>query len=105
MPQPDIQATITQPFTITISVTPAISAINLSNTTVNAGTNNANTLVGHVTVTTNPPGGSVNATITLSGTDANKFVLTQGGKAPCDLNVGPANVAAGSYVINLSTTG
>ena len=105
MPQPDIQATISQPFTITVTITPAVSAINLSNTTVNAGPNNANSLVGHVTVTTNPPGGSVNATITLSGTEAGKFALTQGGKAPCDLMVGPNNIAAGSYAINLSTTG
>jgi len=94
---------ITQPYTITVTVTPSVSAINLSNTSVNAGQHNANTVVGRVTVTSNPPGQDTTATITLSGTEASRFVLSSGGVTPCDLKVGPQDIPAGSYAISLVT--
>ena len=60
--------------------------------------------MGAVSVTTNPPGGSYTGVITLGGASAGSFALTNGGVLPCNLVVGPTNIAAGSYAITLSAT-
>ncbi len=97
--------TTTSSYSITVTVTPAITSVNLSNTTVNTtGTANAGTVVGAVSVTTNPPGGTYAGVITLGGANASSFALTNGGVLPCNLVVGAANLAAGTYAVTLSAT-
>ena len=90
-------------YTITITIVPEISSVDLSNTTVSTvGPANAGTVVGAVSVTTNPPGGSYSGTVVLGGTDAASFALTNGGALPCNLTVGPNNLPAGNYAITLT---
>ena len=97
--------TTTNSYSITITVVPGITSINLSNTTVStASTANAGAVVGAVSVVTNPVGGTFTGTIVLGGTSGAKFALTNGGKLPCNLTIGAANVAAGTYAISLSAT-
>jgi hypothetical protein len=97
--------TTTNSYSITITVTPAVASVNLSNTALNTtGATNANAIIGAVSVTTNPPGGTFTGPIVSGGTDAAKFALTNGGVLPCNLTVGAANVAAGTYAITLSAT-
>jgi hypothetical protein len=92
------------PLTITITVTPALSSVGLSNNTVNTiGPSNHGAVVGTVVVTTNPSGGSTsNVTLALSGTDAAKFALSSA-QLPSNLLVGPNDLPAGTY--NLTLTG
>jgi hypothetical protein len=96
--------TTTSNYSITVTITPAITSVDLSSTTVVAGPANAGTVVGAVSVTTNPPGGTYAGTIVLSGTDAAKFALTNNGLLPCDLVIGTADIPAGVYAISLSAT-
>ena len=94
--------TTTNSYSITITVTPAVAS---SNTALNTtGATNANAIIGAVSVTTNPAGGTFTGPIVSGGTDAAKFALTNGGVLPCNLTVGAANVAAGTYAITLSAT-
>jgi hypothetical protein len=98
-----MSATFSQPFTITITVTPVASSISLSATNLNVlGTADANAIIGVVSVTTNPPGGALSGPLWLSGADAAKFALTNGGVMPCNLTIGPADIPAGSYSIALN---
>ena len=96
--------TTTNSYSITVTVVPAITSVNLSNTNLAVGPTNAGTVVGAVSVTTNPPGGSFTGTIALGGSAAPSFALTNGGNLPCNLIVGPNNLAAGTYAITLSAT-
>jgi hypothetical protein len=99
------QSAVTTSYSITITVTPAVASVNLSNTALNTtGATNANAIIGAVSVTTNPAGGTFTGPIVSGGTDAAKFALTNGGVLPCNLTVGAANVAAGTYAITLSAT-
>jgi hypothetical protein len=94
-----------QPFSVTITVNPACTAIQLSNTTVTTnGPNNAGLTVGALTVTANPPAGTYLGTLTLGGASGASFAITNAGKLPANLNVGPANLPAGSYAITISCT-
>jgi len=92
-----------QPFSVTITVNPACVGIALSNTTVTTnGPNNANVVVGAVTVTANPVGGTYLGTLTLGGANASSFALTNAGKLPTNLVVGPSNIPAGTDSITLT---
>jgi len=96
-------AQTTTSYTVTVVVTPVVSAVNLSSSTITTlGPTNAGTAVGSVSVTMNPPGGSYSGTISLGGTDGTKFALTNGGRLPCNLTIGSANLAAGTYQISLT---
>jgi hypothetical protein len=77
-----------------------VIGIGLSNVTV-GNPPNANSVVGAVSVTTNE-GLPYTGVITLGGVDAANFVLSNGGRLPCNLVVGPVDVAAGTYNINLT---
>jgi hypothetical protein len=102
---PAAAVTTTTSYTVTVTITPAITAVGLSNTTVSTtGPANAGTVVGALSVVTNPVGGTYTGVITLGGTNASSFVLTNGGVLPCNLVVGAANLAAGPYSITLSAT-
>jgi Flp pilus assembly protein TadG len=99
------QTTTTTNYSITITITPAIASVNLSSTSLTTtGVNNAGATIGAITVTTNPAGGNYTGAITLGGANASSFALTNGGVLPCNLVVGPANLAAGAYQITLSAT-
>jgi len=92
-----------QPFSITVTVNPACTGIALSSTSISTnGPNNANMVVGAVTVTANPVGGNYLGTLTLGGASGPSFALTNGGKLPSNLVVGPSNLTAGSYAITIS---
>jgi hypothetical protein len=79
-----------------------VLAVQLSNTLINMPAMNANDVIGNVSVITSPPGHGPNTPITLGGTDAAKFALSNSGNFPCNLTIGSANVAAGTYNISLS---
>ena len=69
--------TTTTTYTITVTITPpAITAVDLSATTLT----------------------------TATAANAADFALTNGGLLPCNLVVGAANLAAGSYAVTLSAT-
>jgi hypothetical protein len=93
------------PFTITVTITPALAGVSLSNTTLNTvGPANQNAVIGAISVTTNPPGGSAsNVTLSLSGTNAANFALSSP-TLPSNLLVGPRNLAAGTYSLTLTAT-
>jgi hypothetical protein len=93
------------PLTITITVTPALSSVGLSNNTVNTiGPSNHGAVVGAVVVTTNPLGGSTsNVTLSISGTDAAKFALSSP-QLPSNLLIGPNDLPAGTYNLTLAGT-
>jgi hypothetical protein len=95
------QITISQPFTITVTVTPTTALIALSNTSLSGPADNAGALIGAITVTTTPSGQSYPGTLSLSGTDAAKFLISNNGTVPCGLYVGAASVAAGTYNITI----
>lgn len=97
-------AAITQPFTITVTVTPALSSISLSNASVTTGAVNAGTVIGAVSCATNPPGSSCVGPVTLSGADAAKFALTNGGMIPSNLVIGTTSVPSGAYAVSLSAS-
>lgn len=90
-------ATVSQPFTITVTITPSVTSIGLSNAAITSGA--AGTMVGAVSVVTNPPGGTYAGKLALTGTDAAKFALTNGGVLPCNLVTGAAALTNGSYNI------
>ena len=97
--------TTTTTYSVMVAVTPAVTSVNLSNTSLNTlGVNNAGAVVGAVSVTTNPAGGAYAGVITLSGANASSFAFTIGGAIPRNLVVDPANIAAGSYAITLWAT-
>jgi hypothetical protein len=90
-------------YTVTVSVTPAVTSVGLSNTTVSTvGPNNAGVVVGALSVATNPSGGNFTGHITVGGTNGSQFAVTNGGSLPCNLVVGSSNIAAGTYQITLS---
>ena len=60
----------------------------------------ANSFVANVSVTV--ASGTYSGTLSLSGPDASKFVLSNGGVYPCNLMVGPSNIAAGTYNISIT---
>ena len=92
-----------QPFSITIIVNPLCTGISLATTTLaTTGPANAGDVVSPVAVTTTPASGNYLGTITLGGTNASSFALTNSGKLPTNLIVGPNNLAAGTYSITLS---
>lgn len=99
------QQSVSQPFTITVTVTPALASIGLSNTTVNTvGPVNHGALVGAVVVTTNPPGGNTaNVTLSKSGADAGKFVFSST-TLPSNLLIGPTDLVGGTYNITLTAS-
>ena len=82
-----------------VVITP--TAITLSATAVNFPTTaNANAFVATIAVAAT--GGAYSGTLSLTGTDAAKFKLSNNGIYPCNLMVGAANIAAGTY--NVSVT-
>ena len=88
--------------TVTIGGTMTAATISLSTTSVSfPSPADANSFVATITVTA-VGGGPYSGTLVLGGTDAAKFALSNGGAYPCNLMVGPANIAAGSY--NVSVT-
>jgi hypothetical protein len=91
-------------FTAQFVTGPVVLAVGLSNTLLNMPALNANDTIGNVTVITSPPGQVPNTPITLGGTNAGLFALSNSGNYPCNLTVGSANVAAGSYSITLSAS-
>ena len=94
--------TLTQPFTITVTITPSLSAIMLSNTEFSGPADNAGQMIGSINVITNPPGGDVsNVELSLTGADADKFALSSM-SLPADLMFGEMNVPAGAYEISIS---
>ena len=96
--------TFSQPYTLTITITPVVSSIQLSSTSYNSiGPTDAGAVIGQVTLTTNPPGGSYVGPVTLTGPDASNFALSNNGIVPCDLVIGANNVPAGTYNITLQT--
>lgn len=67
---------ISQPFSILFSVTPALSAIGLSSTSISGvGSIPVGTVVGAISVTTNPAGGDT-SNVTLSLNAGSKFALS-----------------------------
>lgn len=70
-------------------------------TSVELPATNAGAFVADVTVVTHS-GKPYTKALTLSGIDATKFTLTNGGVAPCDMNVGPASIGTGSYSIKIT---
>ena len=81
------------------------TSISLSTTSVSFATPmDANSFVAHITVTA-VGGGTYVGVLTLGGADGSKFALSNGGNYPCDLMVGPANIAANTspgYAIALT---
>ena len=93
--------TTTTTYSVTETVTPAVTSVNLSNTSLNTpGANNAGAVVGAVSVASNPAGGTYTGVITLGGANASSFALTNGGVISCNLVVGLANIAPGSYAVS-----
>jgi hypothetical protein len=86
-------------YTVTGILVGGVSTANLA-----IGAQNAGALIGAITVTTSPPSGPQNYTITLSGADAADFAVSNGGVQPCNLIVGPSDLAAGSYAITLTAS-
>jgi hypothetical protein len=81
---------------------PAIIPIGEGLSNVNVGNPpNANTVVGAISVTT-ADGRAYPGQIILGGADASKFVISNGGLLPCNLVVGPSDIAAGTYNITLT---
>lgn len=104
-------ATITQPFTLTVTYTPALSGVNLSANTVHtSGPVNAGAIVGALSVVTNPPGGSTTGVVLAitaqsgpAGAPAVSFVL-DATTLPANLKVGAANIPAGTYSVSVAAT-
>lgn len=95
--------TATTSYTISIVVTPIISAIDLTATSLTMGPVNAGAVIGAVSVVQNPVGApAYTGAIVLGGAAAADFALTNGGVLPCNLVVGAANLPAGNYAITLS---
>jgi hypothetical protein len=79
--------------------------IQLSNLSITTSAANANAPVGAVTVLMSN-GSTYAGTITLGGTDGSKFVLTNGGALPTNLDIGASNIGVtgvNNYSITLST--
>jgi hypothetical protein len=100
---PAVAQVANQPFSVTITVNPACTAIQLSNTNlVTNGPNNAGLTVGLLTVTANPSGSNYIGTLSLGGTSGSLFAISNNGKLPANLTVGSANVPTGTYSITIS---
>ena len=94
---------VTQPFTITVIVTPVVTAIDLSNDKVDAGPANSGVVVGALSVVTNPPGGTFAGNLALGGTNAALFALSST-TLPSNLLVGSSDLPAGDYSITVTAT-
>ena len=93
---------IIQPFAVAVTVVTA-TAISLSATSITFPTSaNANATVATITVTAS--GGTYTGSVTLGGTDAAKFVLSNGGVYPCNLLVGASNIGTATYNITLTAS-
>jgi hypothetical protein len=57
---------------------------------------------GAVTVVTTPAGAAVTP-VTLGGTDAARFVITNGGILPCEVKIGAAPLPPAQYSFTLTT--
>jgi hypothetical protein len=94
--------TINAPSAGTVTVTPPVLTLNLSNYKLSAtGPVAAGTVVGSITITTNPPGSAFKGHVSVSGTDGSKFSVTNSGSLPCSLIVGSNGLAGGTYKIAL----
>ena len=80
----------------------SIAGISLSNATFSGGAGSANSNVGSASATVAPPSPPFGGTWSLSGTDAGRFAINASTGV---LSVGAADVAAGTYNLNVVATG
>ena len=87
--------------TATIGTSSPAATVSLSTSSVSFSTPaDANSFVATITVTVAT--GTYTGTLVLGGPDAALFALSNFGVYPCNLMVGPANIQAKTYNINIT---